>query len=367
MAVKVMDIANLIEEVAPLALAEEWDNVGLQLGHPDLTVEGIVVALDFTAAVLTEGLEKGANLFVVHHPLFYRPVKQIRTDEPFGALIAHALQRGVAVYAAHTNLDNAPDGLNSWLAQTLELEPTDSFGKDMPLEKLVVFVPKDHVGSVLDALAAAGAGHIGQYSHCTFQAPGKGTFRPLAGANPYLGHVGQLEEVDEIRLETVYPAIKAREVVEALLAAHPYEEVAYDRYRLANPELAAGPGRLAQLKEPTTLAALAKHVQEKLEADHVRLVGPPEKTVQKVALCGGSGSSFIPTACALGADVLITGDVKYHDALDAQARGLGVIDGGHYWTEQVVTKGLQGIIKDRFPQLRLWLAQSQGSPFAVID
>jgi dinuclear metal center YbgI/SA1388 family protein len=371
MAVKVRDVIRWLEELAPLHLAEEWDNPGLQLGDPGDLVKGITVSLDFTAEVLSEGLEEGVNLFVTHHPLFFRPLTELSWDAPQGRLIKEAAAAGVSVYALHTNLDNARGGLNCWLAEELGLQQVRPFGKTDPLEKLVVFVPQDHAGEVMNALAEAGAGHIGQYSHCTFQALGKGTFKPLTGAKPYIGKVDEIEEVDEVRLETIIPRSLRAKVVKAMLAAHPYEEVAYDLYPLSNPGVRGGPGRLGSLPEPIPLEELAAKVKGRLGGRSVRVSGELAQKVGKVALCGGSGGGLVSLAADLGAQVYICGDLKYHDFLLGQSLGLALIDAGHYWTELVAVAGVARFLEEKLAEAGVALpvlrTKVQRAPFIELD
>ncbi|MGI6558452.1 MAG: Nif3-like dinuclear metal center hexameric protein [Limnochordia bacterium] len=371
MAIKVRDVIRWLEDLAPLHLAEEWDNPGLQLGDPGDVVTGIMVSLDFTQEVLAEGLEKGVNLFVTHHPLIFRPLTRLSWNRPQGRLIKEAAVRGASVYALHTNLDNARGGLNCWLAEALGLKEAQPFGKADPLEKLVVFVPRDHAGKLMNALAEAGAGHIGQYSHCTFQALGKGTFKPLTGAKPYIGKVDEIEEVDEVRLETILPRSLRTKVVRAMMDAHPYEEVAYDLYPLVNPGVRGGPGRLGSLPAPMALEELAFTVKKRLGARAVRVSGELVQKVDKVALCGGSGGGLISLAADLGAQVYISGDLKYHDFLLGQSLGLALIDGGHYWTELIAVSGmarfLEGKLAEAGADLPVVCTKVQREPFMELN
>lgn len=371
MAVRIGDVIRWLEELAPPCLAEEWDNCGLQLGDPGDLVTGIMVSLDFTEEVFAEGLDNGVNLFVTHHPLIFRPLTSVRWDGPQGRLIKGAAAAGASLYALHTNLDNARGGLNCWLAEELRLKRVRPFGKMDPLEKLVVFVPRDHAGELMDALAGAGAGHIGQYSHCTFQALGKGTFKPLTGAKPYIGKVDKIEEVDEIRLETILPQSLRARVLKAMLAAHPYEEVAYDFYPLSNPGAMGGPGRLGFLPDPITLEELAFSVKDRLGAFSVRVSGELAQPVTRVAVCGGSGGGLIALAADLGAQVYICGDLKHHDFLLGQSLGLALIDAGHYWTELVAVSGMARFLEQRLSEAGVVLpvvcAKDQREPFVELN
>jgi len=365
-------IVSFMEELAPPVWAESWDNVGLQVGDPATPVERLLVALELTGSVVEEALQARAGLIVVHHPAIFRPLKAIRLDTPAGARLARLIKADVGLYAAHTNLDQAPGGTNDTLAALVgirEWEVLEPAGQEGYL-KLVVFVPRGYEEAVRQALAEAGAGHIGNYSHCTFQAPGTGTFLPLEGTNPFLGQQGKLEYADEYRLETILPERKARAVVQAMIAAHPYEEVAYDLYPLANPGKPRGHGRIGPLAAPTTLGALAERLKAELGLTHVTVVGDPAKPVATAAVGAGAGGSLVRSAARKGADVLVTGDVKYHDAMDAVDSGLGVIDIGHYSSERIVVKPLAAYLRRRLDEEGLAAevleAQAGGNPFRTL-
>ena len=325
-------ILNLLERLAPSELAEAWDRSGLQWGDLRQDVRRIVVGLDLDDECIDFAIRQGAELILVHHPPLFRPLQEIRWDQPVGARIFRCCREGIAVAALHTNLDAARDGVSLSLAKRLELEDTEPLsphpGED--LYKLVVFVPPDHVEPVRDALAQSGAGWIGQYSHCTFQSEGIGTFKPLAGSNPYLGNVGELARVRELRLETIVPRSRLDASVQAMIQAHPYEEVAYDVYHLEIKQYRGeGFGRIGRLQQAKPLHQFATAAARVLNVSACRYAGPPDRLVQRVAVLGGSGMSFWKDAVRMQADVLVTGDIKYHEALDALERGLCLVDIGH--------------------------------------
>lgn len=361
----------MIEEYSPPDLAEEWDNCGLQVGDPDRLVNRVLVALDMDEAVLSEALEKEAGLVVTHHPLLLKGVKQIREDRPPGRLLAGIIRAGITVYAAHTNLDSARKGVNAILAEKLDLTDIRVIrpGRERFL-KLAVFVPPDHADAVREALAGAGAGWIGNYSECTFMLKGTGTFRPLEGTIPYIGRVGDLEKVEEIRLETILPARLSGRAVKAMLEAHPYEEVAYDLYPLENTALGSGIGRLGSLKQPASLAEFARRVKEALQVPAVRCGGPADREVRKVAVCGGSGGDFWPLALAGGAQAIVTGDIGYHGARDMLAAGMCFIDAGHYGTERVVlnrlAEYLKGRCRERDLNVDIIVSTVDGDPYTYV-
>ena len=348
MSIKCQVVMEAMDRLAPRQLAAQWDNVGLLAGSPAQDVHKIMVTLDVTLAVVEQAIASGADLIIAHHPLLLKPIQSLRTDSPQGKLIAAILRSGIAVFAAHTNLDIADGGVNDVLAAKLQLTDVRSLAVDMTDEllKLVVFVPQTHAQAVHDALAKAGAGHIGHYSHCMFQAEGKGTFMPLAGAEPFIGRQGQLEQVAEIRLETILPAKIRRRVVSALLKVHPYEEVAYDLYSLKNPGATYGLGRIGRLTAPVALNDLAAMVKDSLQVAFVRITGKSAKTITTVAVCGGSGAGLLHKAVFAGADVLITGDVKYHEAQEAVTAGIALIDAGHFATEQPIVSAVATYLAD---------------------
>ena len=327
----VTDISQYLDKLAPESLAEPWDNVGLQIGREALEVERLLVCLDVTDAVLEEAISKNCQLIVAHHPLFFREVTGVTGATPTGQVAMRAIENGLAIYVAHTNLDKAAGGISDSLASSLSLVEVKVLSSQDHLLKLVVFVPRDALEPVKKALGDAGAGTIGLYSHCSFGVAGSGSFRPLAGAHPSLGNVGQDNQVDEVRLEVEVRETDLPKVTEAMIAAHPYEEVAYDLYELRNSDRSAGLGRIGNLKEEIGFDDFIKICKNQI-SDGIRVSGSIER-VKRVAVCGGSGSSLISKAFGAGADVMVTGDIKYHDALGARDIGLALVDGGHDATE----------------------------------
>lgn len=344
---RVRDVAAVLDELAPPGLAEAGDNVGLQLGHPDAVVQRVLVALDANRRAAERAGE--GTLLVTHHPLIHRPIASLREDQPVGRAAAALARAGTALFTCHTNYDAAPGGLADWLAETVGLEAVEVLlpGRPERYLKLVVFVPRGHEDAVRDALAAAGAGWIGRYSHCTFQAPGTGTFLPRGGAHPYAGKVGELERAEELRLETIVPEDRAGQAVAAMVRAHPYEEVAYDLYPLANPAAPrAGRGRLGRLPSPRPLEAFAADVAHRLGAA-VRVAAAADRPVARVAVVPGAGAGCWPQALAAGADVLVTGDVDHHRALAAIEAGLSLVDPGHAASEAGFVPRVAAVLRRR--------------------
>ncbi|WP_019119912.1 Nif3-like dinuclear metal center hexameric protein [Brevibacillus massiliensis] len=341
-------VIQYVEQLAPKSLAMEGDKIGLHVGTLQKSVKKVLVALDVLEEVVDEAIALGVDLIVAHHAVIYRPLKTLRTDLAAGRLYEKLLKHDIAVYTAHTNLDVARGGMNDWLAEAIgltELEVLAETSRDV-LKKLVVFVPVSHQEPVFQAISEAGAGWIGQYSHCSFQVEGTGTFLPLSGTNPFIGEQGRLERAAEVRIETILPASRQSAVVQAMKAAHPYEEVAYDIYPLDLPAEALGIGRLGKLPQPMTLRELAGLVKERFGLQGVRVVGKLDAVVQKVAVVGGDGNSFVGKAAFRGADVLLTGDIYYHTAHDAQADGLHLIDAGHN-IEKIMKQKLADILQER--------------------
>lgn len=372
MSVKCRLILDAMEQLAPRRLAETWDTIGLQVGSPEQAVDCVMVALDISEATVAEAIEQKANLIISHHPAIFKPLSNIRTDCSQGLRLQTLLKHDIALFAAHTNLDIVPGGVNDVLARALKLTSLKglrSLSKEQ-LVKLVVYIPESHVEPVRQSISEAGAGHIGKYSHCTFQTAGIGTFLPLEGSAPFIGEQGKLEYVPEYRLETIMPETIAQQVVSAMLEAHPYEEVAYDLYPLLNEGTAFSLGRIGELPGSALLGQLAAAVKSDLEADHIRIAGDVNKVISRVAVCGGSGSDLIADAVQAGADVLITGDIKYHEAQEALAAGLTLIDAGHFFTERpvvaVVAEYLRSYAALQNWELRVIVSTKENNIFQIL-
>ena len=328
------EIAAAVERLAPPALAEGWDNSGLQVGNPAAGVGRVLVALTPLPEVFEEAEETGADFLLFHHPLIFSPLKSVDTGSYPGNLVARAISENLAVYAAHTSYDAAPDGVSVALAAATGLRgPLEVVSPRGALRKLVVFVPVGDAEAVAEALAEAGAGRIGDYTQCTFRSPGTGTFLPGEESDPHIGERGRLEQVEEVRLETVVPAHLARAAVDAATAAHPYEEVALDVYPVEGTPEGCGYGRFGTLPEPMGPEELAARVSRSLGFP-ARLMSEGDRAeIRRVAVLGGSGGSFLREVAASGAEAYVTGDLDYHDALLAESLGLAAIDAGHAATE----------------------------------
>lgn len=346
MAESVADWMVLLEQAYPARDAQSWDNVGLQVGDPQWDVDRILVSLDVTSAVLDEAAEVAGTMVIAHHPLLFRPLERLTPTTASGRLALAAARRGIAVAAAHTNLDVADDGAGTSVptADVLGLvdrRPLASSLTQAGKVKLVTFVPPEAVEQVIDALAAAGAGRIGDYERCSFRVHGTGTFTPVGAADPYSGQVGQANAVDELRVEIDVPRGSVAAVVAALGEAHPYEEVAYDLVPLVD-GARRGLGVIGSLAEPRRLADVAAMLAEGLPSPHLRRAGDPDRPISTIACVGGAGDSHIGDAISAGADLLVTGDLRHHVTLDALELGLALIDAGHHATEAAAMPAFAG-------------------------
>jgi len=333
---------SLFESFAPKSLAVEGDKIGLMVGTLNKPVKKVMIALDVLEEVIDEAIREEVDLIIAHHPLIFRPLKQVNTDTAAGRIIEKSIKHNITIYAAHTNLDIANGGVNDLMAEALGLKECEILSETerVKLKKLVVFVPKAEADHVRSAMAESGAGHIGNYSHCTFNSEGVGTFLPLEGADPFIGKQGELESVEEVKIETIVPENLQNKVIRAMLQAHPYEEPAYDIYPLDNRGEAFGLGRIGYLEEEMTLGEFAEHVKQAFDVKGARVVGALHTKVKKVAVLGGDGNKYMSAARFKGADVFVTGDVYYHVAHDAMMDGLNIVDPGHN-VEKIMKEGVK--------------------------
>lgn len=343
---KCFEIMKHIEDYAPLRLTEEWDNAGLQAGDPGQDVKTVLVSLDLNEDIINEAVKKKASLIVTHHPLLFRPLKSVSMDDYRGRLIHMLIRNNISCYAAHTNLDYAAGGTNDALAEEIGLSDIRIIDETYaePLKKIVTFVPEgEHADRVREAMCRAGAGWIGNYSDCTYMVGGTGTYRPLEGTNPFIGRKGMLEKTAEVRIETIVPQSGVEKVVAEMVKAHPYEEVAYDIYPVENKGAAYGHGRIGKIDPARTLQEFADSLKKKLNVKSVRIIGDADK-VKTVATAAGSYDRNLLPYLVGKADILVCGDIKYHDAREIADAGLCAIDVGHYASEIVVVKRLADYI-----------------------
>ena len=331
------DIIRLAERLAPPFLALEGDPIGLQIGNPDTEVQKVAVCLDATGPVLLEAGREGAEAIFSHHPLIYAPVTSLAENTPQGRLLSEFVRSGIALYTLHTNWDVAIGGLNDALAQMLglgEVEPLEITHRHKYF-KVAVFTPEEAEEAVRIAAGNAGAGVIGNYSHCSFRCAGTGTFRPLEGADPSVGQVGSLEQVQELKLEFMVAEGFLRDVLEAVVRVHPYEEVAYDAYEVLYDGLKFGIGRLGRLEQAVPYRIFKDTIAQTLGNPPLRCVGEDARMIKTVAVCGGSGGHLVELAATKGADVLVTSEVKQHQFILAQQLGIAVVDATHQATESL--------------------------------
>ncbi|MEW5706438.1 MAG: Nif3-like dinuclear metal center hexameric protein [Actinomycetota bacterium] len=350
----VSQLIEVVEKIAPSYLRYEKDRIGLQVGNPNNLVDRILVTLEVTGEVIQEARDKKVQLIITHHPLIFRSLDRILASDHIGGLVTSLIKYDVSVIAAHTNLDRAREGVSDALAHALGLEDIKVLypASDVHMFKLVVFVPKEDVQAMISALGNAGGGIIGNYSHCSFRSEGIGTFYPMVGARPHLGKIGELNQVDEYRLEMLVTPDRLDGVIQTMLEVHPYEEVAYDVYEVMNPPAGVGFGRVGNLVEPLTLRNCVALWSEKL-GSNLRVLGDWDAKIKRVAVCGGSGGDLIRAAKSAKADVFVTGDVKYHTAHDAKAMGLALIDAGHAETEKLIIPEFAAKIQNQISSLGL--------------
>jgi dinuclear metal center YbgI/SA1388 family protein len=365
------EIIQLFEEFSPKHLAEEGDPIGLQIGKLNGKVEKVMITLDVLENVVDEAVENNVKLIIAHHPPLFRPLKSLHTDTYQGRMIEKLIKNDIAVYAAHTNLDVADGGVNDLLAEALELLDTSVLvpTRTEQLRKLVVYVPKENGEELRHALGKAGAGHIGNYSNCSFSSDGKGRFLPGDKSAPHIGEKGTLEEVSEEKIETIYPMSLEKKILKAMFTHHPYEEVAYDMYSLENQGETLGLGRIGKLREEVSLKDFAETVKETFGMDGIRVIGDMDAKVRKVAILGGDGNKFISAAKRQGADAFVSGDIYYHTAHDAMMMGLNIVDAGHH-IEKVMKAGVANYLADKCAEkgysVKIFASKSETNPFTYM-
>jgi dinuclear metal center YbgI/SA1388 family protein len=360
----VADFANILGSWFPLSLAAEWDNVGLLVGDPAANVERVMTCLTVTPVSTDEAIRERAGLIVSHHPVLFRAVKSLTPATIEGAMLLKLIRAGVAVYSPHTAFDNAKGGINDILAARLGLEsvrPLRSLAVDKSV-KLVMFVPDGDLGKVSDAVFGAGAGVIGQYRECSFRLKGTGTFFGDDGANPTVGQKGRREEASEWRLEVVCPSAKLEAVVRAMRSAHSYEEPAFDIYPLAADPSKYGMGRVGTLPRAMPLGEFVGFANEKLTATTTQIVGDADRSVWTIALACGAAGEFLSDAIRARADVFLTGELRFHDALAAETSETAVVVAGHYATERPAVEELAVRLAEAFAAVRVWASKDERDP-----
>ena len=346
---KIKELLTVVEAFAAPELQEEYDNAGLITGSPGAECSGVLCSLDVTPEVIKDAMNKNCNLIVAHHPIIFRGLKQLNGKNYVEQVVIEAIKNDIAIYAAHTNLDNVVLGVNGVIAEKLGLVNTSILQpRQKVLRRLITFAPTDKAEEVRKAVFNAGAGHIGKYSECSFNSEGIGTFKAEEGADPYVGEIGKRQEEKETKIEIVYPAYLETQVVKALVEHHPYEEVAYDIFTMENVHYGIGSGIIGELKEAVKEAEFLKKIQNIFQCEVIKHTALRSKPVKKVAVCGGAGSFLIRKALYSGADIYITSDVKYHEFFDAEGK-MVLADIGHYESEQFTVDLLHGLLAKKFP------------------
>ncbi len=359
---RIKEIIQLIEQIAPIPLQEDYDNSGVQTGDVNRESTGALLAIDVTENVIEEAISLGCNLVITHHPLAFRPFKSLTGKTYIERCMIQAIKNDIVIYSAHTNLDNAQGGVNFKIAEMLELQNVKILQpKQNSLLKFVTTVPLQYADSVRNALFNAGAGHIGNYDSCSFNLTGEGTFRAGKNANPHVGEIDELHIESEVRVETVIPVMKKAEVLRALLAVHPYEEPVYDLYPIENEWAQNGSGVVGVLPEPLPeqeFLYMLKDIFNLPTISHSKIQG---KDIHDVALCGGAGAFLIPRAISYGADAFVTGEAKYNDFYDVEGRILLTVV-GHYESEICTKDIFFDVISEKYPNFALHKSAFDSNP-----
>lgn len=372
MSINYDEIMNIMEEISPIHLAENWDNCGLLVGNTNREIKKILVALDAVSSVIDEAIEKDVDLIITHHPFLFSGIKKVTSQTTLGINIYKLIQNNIGVYSAHTNLDVAFGGTNDIFAKMAGLTDICVLEETYyeKLYKIAVFVPAVHSDNVKNAMCNVGAGYLGNYSNCTFESVGKGAFCPLEGAKPFIGTINEIQYTDEVKIETIVSENNLSQVIKAMLVAHPYEEVAYDIYELFQKGVQYGIGRIGNLKKEITFGEFSTALKTKLGLKTMRVVGDLNKSIKRVGLCTGSGFEYMEKAKKMGADVYITGDLKFHESQKAIDAGMCVIDATHYASENMIVPVLCEYIRNKMreknKEVEIITSLVNGQPFQDI-
>ena len=359
---KVKDITKSLQEWAPLPLQESYDNSGLIVGDEEMLIKGCLISLDLTESVIEEALKNRCNMIISHHPIVFKGIKKLSGSHWVNRCLIKAIKNDLAIYAIHTNLDNVMHGVNGMIAHRLKLINRQVLRpKTNTLHKLVTFVPIKYKSKRQKALHQAGAGDIGNYKECSFNITGEGVFKPTAGANPTLGRQDKLESVKESRIEVILPRHKKDIVLSALNSAHPSEAVAYYLTSLENNQDNLGAGLIGQLSNPMPIMDFLDHLKSSMDLKHIRHTSLVSKNIEKIAICGGSGSFLLNDACAFGADIFISADFKYHDFFEADGR-ITIADIGHYESEVFTKQLLCDFLNEKFTNIAVRLSEVNTNP-----
>jgi dinuclear metal center YbgI/SA1388 family protein len=362
--ITVRDLSRWLDDFAPSTLAESWDNVGLLWGDPDAQVSKVMTCLTVTGKTSQEAVHEGAELIVSHHPILFRAVKRVTADRHETGMLWNLAKAGVSVFSPHTAFDNTEGGINDGLARRLGLTGVEALrsATAVPTVKIVVFTPENDRASVLDAAFHAGAGRIGAYEQCSFAIPGEGTFFGSPESNPTVGLAGRREHVAELRIEVVCPSARLAAVLAAIREAHSYEEPAIDVYPLYPVPAGPGVGRVGELESPIGLDEFARKVAMLLDAPGLQFVGDPAREIRRVAIVCGAGDDFLSDAVRAGADVLLTGEARFHRALEAEELGVSLVVAGHHASERPGVEDLAERLAEAFPGLHVWPSRREHDP-----
>ena len=359
---KLKELCSCLEEWAPLAYQESYDNSGLILGDDSVELTGVLVSLDCVEDVVDEAIARGCNVIVSHHPIVFKGLKSLTGKSYVERTLLKAIKNDIALYAIHTNLDNIHTGVNKMLADKIGLVNTQVLvPKKGLIKQLVTYVPSLNAEFVRNELFKIGAGAFAEYSESSFSVSGNGTFKGSENSNPVLGKKGIREEPIEERIEIVFPAFKESLVLSTLKKHHPYEEVAYSVFTIDNENKNIGSGMIAEIPEPQNPLDFLKLLKNNLKADGIRYTSVVNKQIKKVAICGGSGSFLLQAAIRSGADIFITGDFKYHEFFDAENKIL-IADVGHYESEQYTKDLIADFLSEKFPKFAIHLSEVNTNP-----
>lgn len=359
---KLVELTKYLEEIAPLPYQESYDNAGLLVGDYNKEINHALISLDCTEEVIEEAIRTNCDVIISHHPIVFKGLKRFNGSNYVEKVVMKAIKHDIALYAIHTNLDNIFEGVNRKIAEKLKLEHLSILlPKEHLLNKLVVFVPRTHADSLKNALFSAGAGAIGNYDECSFSTSGLGSFQAKEGSNPYTGTIGSRHIESEERIEVIYPQHLERKLLVAMYENHPYEEVAYDIYRLQNNYARIGSGMIGALAVPLNEMEFLQHLKESLHLQVIRYTKLRNKNVQRVAICGGAGGFLLSQAIRMGADAFVTADYKYHEFFDAEGKVI-IADVGHFESEQFTQELLLEIIQKKFPNFAVRLTGINTNP-----
>ena len=359
---KIREITNRLEEIAPLHYQESYDNSGLITGNKDLEVNQALITLDCTEDVVEEAIAKKCELIIAHHPIVFKGLKKLNGKNYVERTIIKALKNNIAIYAIHTNLDNVKNGVSKKICDKLGLTNCQVLApKSYLLRKLIVFCPSTHAAKLRSAICNAGAGQVGDYDNCTFNTEGEGTFRGNKNTNPFVGKKGEIHQEKEIKVEAIFPSHLQGKILSAMYKEHPYEEVAYDIILLQNKYPEIGSGMIGNLEKPMKSNEFLKFVKKQMKTDCIRHTEIVKKEIQKIAVCGGAGSFLLENAKQMQADVFISADFKYHEFFNAE-KDIIIADIGHYESEQFTKELIKEIFKENFPKFATHLSELNTNP-----